>query len=228
MAKNRPNCYYAFADQDDVWMEDKLFQAVKKIKDYDFPALYHSNVSITDTDLNFVHNRYDELFTPSQKFPQSFFDGYGVGATMVFNSNLLSLIQEYKPTQATNHDALTILLANLTGISLYDKNSYILYRRHAGATTGFGTSKITTKPSLIERYRRYKRGPKNQFSIRAQQILKGYSRYLSDSDKRYFKWVASYRSNFLFKICLLFNFRIKASSFRKTLQIKYRIILNTL
>lgn len=228
IVKSNSNNYYAFADQDDVWLNTKLFEAIKKLESFDIPALYHSNVSITDENLNFICNRFNNDFKPENKFPQYFFNGYGVGSTMVFNDRLLSIIQKYKPTQATNHDALVIALAHITGHVVYDKNSYILYRRHKGATTGFGTSTVTNSPSIIARYNKYKKGPKNQFSIRAQQILLGYSEYLNVEERKIFKWVANYRYDLKSKLHLLFNLRIKASGVRKTMQIKYRVMFNTL
>lgn len=47
--------YYCFADQDDIWLEEKLIEAIKKIKDYDTPVLYVSNQTLVDSNEKFLY-----------------------------------------------------------------------------------------------------------------------------------------------------------------------------
>ncbi|MGO3537273.1 MAG: glycosyltransferase family 2 protein [Latilactobacillus curvatus] len=219
--------YYAFADQDDIWLPNKMIIAVRRMN-HKIPMLYHSNVTIVNTEKAVIGNRYSKTFSPSKEIVQAFLDGYGVGATMVFNVELLLILSKYKVKQATNHDAYLIALCNLFGQTIYDKNSYILYRRHSENATGFGKSKRIQKPTLIMRYKRYKKGPKNNFSIRAQELISGYGYILPNKEKYFLKLLANYRKSKRNKIILLTSTKIKASSLRKTLQIKYRAINNTL
>ena len=45
--------YYAFADQDDIWLEDKLSTGIKQLQnDKEKPALYFSQTQLTDEELN--------------------------------------------------------------------------------------------------------------------------------------------------------------------------------
>ena len=46
--------YYAFADQDDVWLPEKIGRAVEKIEAVQEPALYCSETYLTDEELNIV------------------------------------------------------------------------------------------------------------------------------------------------------------------------------
>ena len=48
--------YYAYCDQDDVWMDDKISRAVSFLSntDKDKPALYFSNSDYCDSNLNFL------------------------------------------------------------------------------------------------------------------------------------------------------------------------------
>lgn len=219
--------YYAFADQDDIWKSEKLIEAVRLLSQ-DIPMVYHSNVSQMDGELNYLSERFNSEFRPSSVFPNYFFDGYGVGSTMVFNSKLLKLVQAYQPTEATNHDAMVVLLGNLFGKVVYDSRSFIQYRRHDSSATAFKTLGTSGKPSLFERYRRYKQGEKNQFSVRARQIVAGYKNELSKEKLNFFKQVGFYQNNLFYKLALLLNPRVKASGLRKTLQAKYRVLVNTL
>lgn len=46
--------YYSFADQDDVWDEDKLLVATSALDaNCDVPVVYASNTRLVDADLNF-------------------------------------------------------------------------------------------------------------------------------------------------------------------------------
>lgn len=227
MAPFSVNSYYAFADQDDVWNSKKMITAVEKI-DSQNPMLYHSNVLLTDGSGKIIGKKFKETFNPSRELPSSFFNGYGVGSTMVFNSKLLSLLKLHLPIKQLPHDAYVIALCNLLGTTIYDSSSYIYYRRHGDNATGFSNSSRIERPSLADRYRRYKSGPKNSFSKRAYELLEGYSDMLEKKDVRFLRMVAYYESNILYKLNLLLNPAIHATGVRKTLQVKFRVLVNTL
>lgn len=225
----QPDTYYAFADQDDVWQPDKLARAASLLAPHvGVPAVYHGNVAIVDGQMQFLQNRFSADFRPNTAFPQNYFDGLGVGATMVFNANMLALAQQYRPQQATNHDALVMALGNLFGRVVYDPEAHILYRRHAGTATGFGAGTNAAKPSLMDRYRKYQRGPKQQFSIRAAALIAGYQPQMTPAQYAVLRRVAQYRHHFGQRLALLVSPRIKATGLRKTLQVKYRVLMGTL
>ena len=48
--------YYAFCDQDDVWMDDKLITGINRLSDVknDKPSLYYSGQTIVDDNLDYV------------------------------------------------------------------------------------------------------------------------------------------------------------------------------
>lgn len=220
--------FYAFADQDDVWQPLKLIKAADKLENTHCPAVYHSNMTLVDSAMNFVSYRYPKGYSPNTKMPNAFFDGIGTGATIVFNSMMLQLLQQYTPTRATAHDAYIIALGNLLGKVIYDSNSYILYRRHSSTATGFGKKTVQEEPSMTMRFKRYRRSPSNPYSIRADMILSGYGEKISSIDYQLLRHISSYQKKFRSRLYLLFSPKIKASGFRKTLQIKYRVIFGTL
>jgi rhamnosyltransferase len=224
-----PTAYYAFADQDDVWQSDKLISAVQLLASHDHePAVYHGNVAIVDGNMHFQQNRFGTDFQPNSHFPEAYFDGLGVGATMVFNAPMMKLIQTYQPKQATNHDALVMALGNMFGTVVFDSTAHILYRRHDGTATGFGAGTNAVKPTLMDRYRKYQRGPKQQFSIRAQELLAGYQELMNPQQLKLLTKIATYRNHFGERLYLLVSPRVVASGVRKTLQVKYRVLMGTL
>lgn len=222
------NVFYAFADQDDVWMKDKLSTAVSMIKNADMPMLYHSNLTIVNKELEELKPMYPMDMNPSTKNPEAYFEGIGVGATMVMNDKLLSLIQKHKPQLEVTHDAYVIELANILGCTVYDKQSHILYRRHEENATGYGKNANQATPTLLDRYKKYKKAPKNGFSERAEELLKGYGNLIDKSEYDFLEKVSTYRNKLKNKLYLLFDNKMKATTLRKTLQMKYRVINNTL
>lgn len=225
--KSEANTFYAFADQDDIWQPQKLVMGISKLKS-DCPMLYHSNVTIMDNEKHVHGNRFSKNMIVTSRMPECFFNGYGVGATMVFNDQLLRVIQKYNIDVETPHDAYVLAVCSLLGRVIYDSNSYIMYRRHVGTATGFGSVKNDDNPTLWMRYKKYKKNPKHMFSDRAKLILKNYADQISPKNRKLLQVVSDYRTNVIHKILLLIDFIIKASSLRKTLQIKYRAMMNTL
>lgn len=224
--------YYAFADQDDLYDSDKLISAVQQLRPFSQPTLYHSNVVMADGAGHPLGDRYPRDFTPTQKFPQCFFDVTWLGTTMVFNKQLMVLLSQHVPIDNIVHDAYVINVAQLFGHVIYDSQPHMRYRRHEGSVTGFGSSSSTKKiksPSLLDRYRRYKKvAVSNPFSRRAREILKGYNGLLNPNQRKILTWIATYRTSLTARLNLLLNPQVRASSPRVTLQIRYRVMGNSL
>lgn len=224
--KVKENEYYSFADQDDVWNSEKLYEAVQSLKK-NMPMLYFSSVTTVDEEKNLLDKNNEFDFKPTKKRPQFFFNTYGIGATIVFNEKFLAVVNKHKVTQEITHDGYLVTLAYLLGEVVSDKKSHILYRRHGGNAAGWSGGNLVN-PGLAARYKRYKNAPKFTFSSKAKELLLGYENELNNEDVKLLKKVALYRNNKWIKYGLLFNPFIRASKVRTTLQIKYRILCNTL
>ncbi|MCT4384163.1 glycosyltransferase [Lacticaseibacillus paracasei] len=225
--------YYAFADQDDIYFENKLQSATTLLADFaDTPTLYHSNVIMADDAGKPLGDRYLRSFVPTVRLPQAYFDVTWLGTTMVFNRKMMALIRQHVPVKSIIHDAYVINLAQFFGKIVYDPTPHMLYRRHGGSVTGFGASDTAQKikePSLLDRYRRYKKTPiSNPFSRRAHEILQGYNSKLSEPQRRFLVALDIYRTDLKSRLYLLLAPSVRASKLRPTLQIKYRVLTNTL
>lgn len=133
--------YYAFADQDDVWLEDKLCSAVAIMKETD-AYLYASNQECTDKDMNSIGLRYadDEKIhiLPFEIMQRNML----AGCTMVMSKELVLLLKDEKrrPPQELlklrMHDVWVAFIASLYGKLVYDKRSFIKYRQHENNVVG--------------------------------------------------------------------------------------------
>ncbi len=133
--------YYAFADQDDVWDEDKLIIAIKKIQEEELRVpgrciLYCGRTRLVDENLNaIVTNRSSTNVTVS-----GFLRGQPrkpAGCTMVLNKALRDEITKYIPTVFPMHDAWVYNVCLAVGGSvIYDPYPHINYRQHGNNAVG--------------------------------------------------------------------------------------------
>ncbi len=134
--------YYAFADQDDVWLEGKLSRAASVLGEMcgegsgEAPmALYCGKELLVDESLNplAVSIRQGGK-RPS--FGNALVENIATGATCVFNQRLLLAVREHVPEFTVMHDWWFYLTAACFGRVYYDETPYLLYRQHGGNVLG--------------------------------------------------------------------------------------------
>lgn len=132
--------YYAFADQDDVWLPDKLLRAVNKLRGASRPMLYCSNQTLVDKHLTVIGNRYESA--PDVSFEQILCRNTVSGCTMVWNEGLHALLasEERRPSRELLskriHDVWVAMVASVIAEIVYDEESRILYRQHENNVVG--------------------------------------------------------------------------------------------
>lgn len=162
--------YYAFADQDDIWDENKLEEAIKKIKEFeeDIPVLYHSKVKVT--------NAIGEVIGMNGRFEQRGFLcgewGYAVGCTVVFNRALMNFLKKHNPKILVMHDAwVRDVCVAIDGKIIYDTNSYIGYRQHGNNVVGGSKGMISI---IKRRINYYRKRPRKLQKRTVLELLEGY------------------------------------------------------
>lgn len=138
LLQNAPECeYYAFADQDDIWLKDKLSCAVNKLKEKEErPALYFSQTQLTDENLN---KKESVIINPLLTFGESLIYKFIGGCTMVMNNKLRISISDKLPKIMPMHDIWIYSIAMaIDAFVVFDKSRHILYRQHSNNTVGQG------------------------------------------------------------------------------------------
>ncbi len=128
--------YYAFADQDDVWMCDKLSCAVSMLDGLhnEKGALYYSNEIIADEDLGNLH---EERFPYYGDLTEILWTSRAYGNTMVIDGKLAGYVCRHSPRSSDYHDAWIYRLAKCIGSDIvFDENAHIYYRRHSENSFG--------------------------------------------------------------------------------------------
>jgi glycosyltransferase involved in cell wall biosynthesis len=132
--------YYAFCDQDDVWLEQKIQMAVDMLEKEDArkPLLYFSNYDLYDQDLNFMCHR--EGNKPKICFRNSLVDCVSLGFNSVFNRKAHDLTVEHIPQKSIGHDSWMYMLCAGLGKVIYDPRPTVKYRRHNANVSDAGDS----------------------------------------------------------------------------------------
>lgn len=201
LLKDNPDYdYYAFADQDDCWLEDKLFIAVNKLKKIDdIPKLYYGMARVTDEDLkwNGEHTRHYFI----QRFSQAVIQSNAVGCTCVFDRKLRDIIAGKSNGYIFMHDSWIhkVCLA-VGGCLIFDEDVHVLYRQHS-------TNVIGAKRSLPKKVSEYFRKIKNKDCVRSRQIetlVNEYADEMEERDKELALLISIYRSSFSYRMKLIF------------------------
>ncbi len=133
---------YAFSDQDDVWMNDKLERAVvyfNENNESQLPRAYGSRTQIVDENLSPLG------FSPEFSLPRSFrnalVQSIAGGNTQVFNQATKKLLEQAGPQNVVSHDWwLYQIVKGAGGIFYYDPKPSLLYRQHSNAIVGANSS----------------------------------------------------------------------------------------
>ena len=134
--------YYAFSDQDDVWMADKLTRALayfESVSDLSLPRLYCGRTKNVDEQLNPLG--YSPLFALPRSFRNALVQSIAGGNTMIFNQAAKKLLEQVGLLTVVSHDWwLYQLIKGVGGVVYYDPEPSILYRQHANGLVGANTS----------------------------------------------------------------------------------------
>lgn len=205
LVRNAPDGdYYAFCDQDDYWMPDKLISAVDKLSKYSdkVPNLYYSNYTLVDSDLNVLpsYNGSADSTYIANTMKKAIISGRATGCTMVFNKRLAELLRLFDGETFVLHDNWTHKVCVATGGNLvFDPQSHIYYRQHGNNTVGVSRN-------IIKRMKRnYILASKRKcYTSNAIKVLLGaYGDYMTEDSYKTCKQIANYREGFnRFKVVL--------------------------
>ncbi|MGB4813050.1 MAG: glycosyltransferase family 2 protein [Methylophilaceae bacterium] len=133
---------YAFSDQDDVWLAEKLCNAVEYFNassDNDLPRVYGTRTKIVDERLKAIG--LSPLFTLPRSFRNALVQSIAGGNTMVFNQQAKCLLEKLGMQKIVSHDWwLYLLVKGAGGVVFYDPEPCLLYRQHDDALIGANSS----------------------------------------------------------------------------------------
>lgn len=214
--------YYAFADQDDLWNDDKLKKAILKIEKSSAPTLYCANAEIVDEKLNSMNrNVYKRI--PMTDFYSLSCCGGLLGCTMVFNKYLAEFVQTNElPSKIIMHDYYIAMLCVASGGNIvFDKSCVMKYRQHTKNTVGVALNKRVAIKRYIKSILR-----KREISISDQ--AKELMPYCTEREKsNWLSMIAEYKDSIYKTICLALSRRYNFSSMGVEIKVRLSILLRS-
>jgi glycosyltransferase involved in cell wall biosynthesis len=136
--------YFAFCDQDDIWLPDKISQAASFLRrePQDTAALYCSRLSVVDEDLKPLG--HTPVPGKALSFRNALVEGQVPGCTAMINRAARLILLRELPRYAYSHDWWMYLVVSAFGTVVYDREPRILYRMHAGNVFGMPTGSFGT------------------------------------------------------------------------------------
>lgn len=142
--------YYAFCDQDDVWLEDKIKRAVTMLeenKEESLPILYYSNYDFYDTNMTFQSHAINKK-KPS--FLNCLVECINLGMTTVINENARNIAIKNLPSFCEGHDWWLYMICEGMGKVLYDETVTAKHRLHESNTSECGKNFISLQIHRIK------------------------------------------------------------------------------
>ncbi len=217
------NVFFAFSDQDDYWLDDKLSTAVLYLATFNntTPNLYISNLYIVDGELKNPQPYYSQTINLSKQ--HALIQNHATGCTMVFNKPSIDLILSKDTSAFRIHDIPMFLQCLFFGNVYYDDSCHVLYRQHQNNVIGAGfyfKQRIKSKINSIKNLR-------NQHLKEddAKVFFSQFKNDLSKEDAEIFLTVMNYRSNIRYRIKLLCSNQYNKSGFVNNFFFKLRVVL---
>ena len=218
--------YFAFSDQDDIWLEKKLIIAVQTIEkcEKDKPILYSSNQFLYENGKN-IGKRHKDI--QSVTLLAHINKNTIAGCTFVFNKELAWVVAnvdkpDRKIIKYRLHDAWIMLVAIVCGYVIYDDECQMLYRIHENNVVGIKEVSFRDKAHRLARM--LNRNSSNIRMITAKELLRLYPSIEQES-KKILNLFANYKNSIRDKMLLLRNYEIIEECLENAVVFRLKVIL---
>lgn len=139
--------YLFLADQDDVWLPNKVSNSLNSLKTND---LVVSNCIVTDENLKTIHPSYFKLNNSKKGFFKNFYRSSYLGSCLAFRKEILVDILPFPNNLYLYHDWWIGFIADKKYKVEFIETVGMLYRRH---DYNMSTTGAKSKQSLYKRFR---------------------------------------------------------------------------
>jgi glycosyltransferase involved in cell wall biosynthesis len=200
--------YYAFSDQDDIWLPEKLSRSVESIEHICGPALSTGNVRRANAQGAPIGGEVFPAHGPltlAQALQKSILPG----CTFVFNEESRILLTRYSGAMES-HDWLSYIIITALGHVVYVDEPGMLYRLHGDNALGVD-SWLSLTAKRIKRL--FKPSSKIRSRI-AKDVLTTYGNLMSQDDRQTISLLANYSDSLSSKYRLISDGRFHGIAFK--------------
>lgn len=203
--------FFAFSDQDDVWISNKLFTGIHHISTYKtIPALFYSDYQIVDSNLNKLNNK---ISTKDYTLGNVLLGEAPLGCTMLFNKELIKLLRIKRSNYLRMHDHWTILTClAYDGYIYFEKDKLIYYRQHLNNVVG-----IASFGTKIKRYYKSFMTADHERLKQAKEFYAIHENFISKDAKLLINELTSYQDTLSNKFKVIFNKNLTIKSYKNLL-----------
>jgi len=215
--------YYAFCDQDDFWMNDKLESAINMLgrEDNNIPLLYSGNFIAVDKELKAI-KKVDKGMK-NTGFGNSLIKSLSPGCTFVFNKKACEIMRMYTG-ELDIHDWVAHKIVAAFGKVVYDPEPHMLYRQHGNNVIGVAKNNCKL---FFARVKRFLNGTSTGVrSKMAQNLLDNFGNMLSEEKLTVLKHLTDYKKSFKDKLTLLKDKHFDLGSPIANFQFAILVLLN--
>jgi glycosyltransferase involved in cell wall biosynthesis len=143
--------YFAFSDQDDVWEDFKISEAITALSscEGETPALFSCMEVLTDENLI----PYETM--PRPKYYGDFYNAIiqnkAAGHTQVFNGALRDMFKRYPPEKMYVYNWVNYIIASEFGRVFFSEKICGKYRQHTSNALGYSTNPLAMIPLRLKR-----------------------------------------------------------------------------
>ena len=216
--------YYAFCDQDDIWMIEKLSRAINKLNKFpeEIPLMYCSRTILVNDKLNII--KYSKIPQKPPSFSNALVENIATGCTIVINNSARKLILKQIPLSALMHDWWIYLTVSAFGKVIYDIEPRILYRQHFSNIIGVETNFIRKWNKRIIRF--VKRNKKFPITQQVKEFRKIYGIFLPKDKKRILNKLINSRKTLISRVFYAFTGEVYRQSLVDDIILRILIIFN--
>lgn len=198
--------YYAYSDQDDVWVKDKIQIAVSQLEnkiDESTPGMFiHSNYTVNNA-LEVIDQPHTEGLSEANNLALGIVRNICQGSACVLNRSLMDEVKKIPEGTICQHDWWTYLVClSLSGRVIADRRPLILYRQHGDNVLG---AHVGVFYRLKRRFKMIFEKSNHSRQHLCKLLLELYGKEIPSENEKILEEVVDYRKNISKWITFLFD-----------------------
>lgn len=199
--------YYAFCDQDDIWLDNKLLVSVDSLeKSTSQYKCFIAKQQLVDSDLNPLPS--SSIIKTNRNLASALISSHAAGCTMVVTLDLLRMAVRYCNCLHNNdtvvlHDAIINRIAWMMNAYIQHSDQPLMYyRQHENNVVGAESSSLNIIKNRIKRLISSKDNTKSRI---AANLIESFTDDIPENNRSILLKCAEYRKSFFKRLRLLFS-----------------------
>jgi glycosyltransferase involved in cell wall biosynthesis len=225
---NQPD-YFALADQDDVWLPEKLSRAVQALNNHNGQSSQHRDMqmycsAVEYVDENLRHLQNSPNYSPEKiGFGNALVQNCAPGCTIVLNKAALSQLVSQLPAVCVMHDWWIYLVMSAFGQVIYDARPSLQYRQHSRNVMGVAHS---ASGQFRRRWKRlFSERKTTTTSAQLRQFELCFANRLNAHQLTLVRLLAGYKKNWMTRLTAVFCTGYQRHNWRDSLLIRIVMLI---